>query len=76
MRSANREGNPKAMLAIGICFMGAGVALSLALRDRGTAVPGIGLISLGLVFFAVGAGAQRKAESGKSGEDEDERPPA
>ena len=64
------------MLGVGVCFMGAGVALSLSLRESGSAPVGIGLISLGVVFFAIGAGAKRKAELGKSGGDEDERPPA
>ena len=75
MPRKTREADPRAMLAIGVCFMGSGVALSLALRESGAAPVGIGLISLGLVFFAIGAGAKRKAESGESGGD-DGRPPA
>ena len=71
-----READPRAMLAVGVCFMGAGVALSLALRKSGSAPGGIGLIGLGLVFFAIGAGARRKAELGKSRGDEDDRSPS
>ena len=76
MPKRERETDPRAMLAVGVCFMGAGVALSLALRKSGSAPVGIGLISLGLIFFAIGAGAKRKAESRESGGDEDGRPPA
>jgi len=76
MSKKTRKANPRAMLAVGICFMGAGVALSLALRESGSAPVGIGLIGLGLVFFAIGAGAKRKAELDESGGDEDNLPPA
>ena len=76
MPREDRKGNPSAMIGVGICFMAAGVALSFALRESGSAPVGIGLISLGLIFFAVGAGAKRKAKPGESGGAEDERPPA
>ncbi len=78
MPGKKREVNPGAMIALGICFMGAGVAISAALRESGAAGvgSGAGLIGLGVVFLAVGAGAKRKAESGEAGSDEDERPPA
>ncbi len=76
MPRSSRNGDSHAMLAVGICFMGAGVALSLALRESGSAPVGIGLIGLGLVFFAIGAGAKRKADSGESGGSDDDRPPA
>ena len=76
MPKKTREADPRAMLAIGICFMGAGTALSLALRESGSAPVGIGLISLGVIFFAIGAGAKRKAELGKSGGEDKDRPPA
>ena len=76
MSKKTRKANPRAMLAVGICFMGAGVALSLALRESGSAPVGIGLIGLGLVFFAIGAGAKRKAELDESRGDEDNLPPA
>jgi len=71
-----RQGDSRAMLAVGLCFMGVGVALSLALRKSGSAPVGIGLMGLSLVFFAIGAGAKREAELGESGDDDEKRPPA
>ena len=76
MPRKTRDADPRAMLAIGICFMGGGVALSLALRESGSAPVGIGLISLGVIFLAIGAGAKRKAEADKSGGEDGDRPPA
>jgi hypothetical protein len=56
--------------------MGAGVAMSLALRESGSAPVGIGLIGLGLVFFAIGAGARRKEDADGSERHDDDQPPA
>lgn len=75
MPGKKREVNPSAMIAVGICFMGAGTALTAALRGRGTPGAGVGLISLGVILLAIGAGAKRKAESGESGGDKECRPP-
>ena len=75
---ANRKGkmNPVAFIAMGVCFMGAGVALSISLHARGASGSGTGLIGLGVIFFIVGMAKKRKAESGEQGVDDEGRPPA
>lgn len=65
MSSRKREVNPQATMAIGVCFMGAGVAISLALSTRGVHGAGVGLIGMGVIFLAIGAGARRRAEQGE-----------
>jgi hypothetical protein len=70
----NREKNPIAFIAIGVCFIGAGVALSAALHSRGGSVVGIGLIGVGVTFLIIGVTQKRKLESGESAGDEEDRP--
>jgi hypothetical protein len=74
MSSKKREVSPQAMMAIGVCFMGVGVAISLALSTRGVHGAGVGMISMGVIFLAIGAGAARKAESKKEQGDDGDRP--
>ena len=66
--------NPTAFIAIGVCFMGAGVALSAALHSSGGSAVGIGLIGVGVAFLIIGATQKRKLESGKSAGDQENRP--
>jgi hypothetical protein len=70
----NREKNPIAFIAIGVCFMGAGVALSAALHAKGASAVGIGLIGVGVAFLIIGVTQKRKLESGESAGDEEDRP--
>jgi tellurite resistance protein TehA-like permease len=60
MPKNNQKPNPTAFIAIGICFMGAGVALSAALSSRGAPVIGIGLIGVGVMFLLIGVSQKRK----------------
>ncbi|MBN1507498.1 MAG: hypothetical protein JW955_11665 [Sedimentisphaerales bacterium] len=76
MPGKNREKNPIAFIAIGVCFMGAGVALSAALHSKGASAVGIGLIGVGVAFLIVGATQKRKLESGESAGDKEGRPRA
>jgi mannose/fructose/N-acetylgalactosamine-specific phosphotransferase system component IIC len=70
----NHQRNPIAFIAIGVCFMGAGVALSAALHSRGVSAVGIGIIGVGVAFLIIGVAQKRKLESGKSAGDEKDRP--
>jgi len=76
MPEKDRPSDPRVLLSVGICFMGAGLALSFALRESGRAPVGIGLISLGLIFFAIGAGGIRSQKSDESSDDDGQRPHA
>jgi hypothetical protein len=68
--------NPGAFIGIGVCFMGAGIALSASLRESGAAGSGVGLLGLGVIFLILGLAQKRKLDSGESASDEDDRPPA
>jgi hypothetical protein len=70
----NRQKNAIAFIAIGVCFMGAGVALSAALHSRGAPVVGVGLIGVGVAFLIIGVTQKRKLDSGESAGDEEDRP--
>lgn len=56
--------------------MGAGIALSASLGEGGPGGVGVGLLGLGVVFLVLGLTQKKKVESGKLGDDEDERPHA
>jgi hypothetical protein len=60
MDNKNRKTNPRAFLAVGVCFMGAGVALGASLYSRGGYGVGIGLLGIGVVFLIIGAAQLRK----------------
>jgi hypothetical protein len=57
--------NPNAFIAIGVCYMGAGVTLGIALQSKGTfgSWIGLGLIGVGVVFLVMGALQKRKSNS-------------
>ena len=76
MPGRNREVNPTAFIGIGVCFMGAGVALSAALTRNGAGGVGIGLIGVGVVFLIIGLARKREVESGQTPGEDDDRPPA
>jgi hypothetical protein len=61
MLDDDRKPTPTAFIAIGVCFLGAGVALTTALSSRGASGAGIGLIGIGVVFLIVGAVRRRRA---------------
>ena len=65
MDRQNQKTNPVALIAIGVCFMGAGVTMSVALQSRGSAGIGLALIGVGVMFLLIGAGQMRKKRSGK-----------
>ena len=48
--------NPKGMIAVGICFMGAGVAISSSANNSA----GYGLVALGFIFMIVGFSNKKK----------------
>jgi hypothetical protein len=74
MQNKKKEKNPATFIAIGVCFMGSGVALSLALHARGAAGAGTGLIGMGVIFFLIGMAQKRKMESGESDTEDQGRP--
>ena len=74
MAERNNEPNPMALIAVGICFIGSGVAISAALHLRGGSGAGIGLIGMGVVFLVIGITRKRKLESEKSNEGRKARP--
>jgi hypothetical protein len=76
MAGSNRDLNPNAFMGAGVCLMGSGVALTVALRQGGAAAVGISLISLGVIFAILGYTKKREFESRDSAGEDDDRPPA
>ncbi|GEM_PF-5110185 len=70
MTGKKRRKNPVAFIAVGVCFMGAGVALSIAQHATDASGVGTGIIGLGVIFFIVGIARKRKVESGEPGVDD------
>jgi hypothetical protein len=62
MSEKKRETNPAAFIAIGVCFLGAGVTLSIALQSRGAAGIGLALIGVGVMFLILGAAKRQKTQ--------------
>lgn len=58
--SGKKEINPTAFIAVGVCFIGAGLTLSIALESEGASVIGLALIGLGVVYVLLGASRRRK----------------
>lgn len=71
---ADQKLNPEAFIGIGVCFMGAGIAITAALRDSVVGA-GMGLFGLGVVFLILGITKRKQAKARESGGD-DGRPPA
>ncbi|MBE0685977.1 MAG: hypothetical protein IH585_08250 [Anaerolineaceae bacterium] len=72
MSGKNRKANPNAFIAIGVCYMGAGVALSAALQSKGASAIGIALVGVGIAFIVIGIVNRQKGQSGQQkGEDRD-----
>lgn len=61
--------NPRAMIAIGVCFIGAGVAFSAALHAGGASGAGTVLIGVGVIFMLIGVGHMRRAQSKEQKDD-------
>ena len=78
MSDRKPQQNPAAFLPIGLCFLGAGIAIGLPAMVAGNAIAGVGagLMGLGVIFLLLGLSQKKKAESGRMVGDEDERPPA
>ena len=66
MQKKRRRSNPVAFIAIGVCYIGAGVALGAALQERGGFVIGVALVGIGVVFVVLGAVRKRKTDKGGS----------
>ncbi|MFC2095566.1 hypothetical protein ACFLSW_03920 [Candidatus Bipolaricaulota bacterium] len=75
MPSESREANPMAFLTVGLCLVGAGVAMGVALMSRGAGSLGLVLIACGVCFVAIGFGKKRAAESSEAGGEESDLPP-
>ena len=76
MPGRKRDFNPTAFIGVGVCFMGSGVALSLALLEQGTGAVGISLIGLGAVFLILGVNKKRELKSRSEGGEDHSGPPA
>ena len=70
MSSKSNNINPTAFIAIGICFMGAGVTLGITLNSAGVSGVGIGLIGVGVMFLLIGVAQKRKIQQRKIEDDE------
>ena len=70
MSSKSNNINPTAFIAIGICFMGAGVTLGITLNSEGVSGVGIGLIGVGVMFLLIGVAQKRKIQQRKIEDDE------
>lgn len=57
--------NPTAFIAIGICYMGAGVALGAALQSNSGPVIGISLVGIGIMFLVIGIVNRKNPQSGE-----------
>ncbi|MBD3336817.1 MAG: hypothetical protein GF355_14995 [Candidatus Eisenbacteria bacterium] len=75
MSSREKKANPQAFIGAGVCFLGAGIAITFALRDS-IAGAGMGLFGLGVVFLVTGVTLKRKQESGGAERDRAGRPPS
>jgi hypothetical protein len=64
MENEGRKRKPGALIAMGICFIGAGGALVTALSHQGAHSTGIGLVGVGVVLLALGL--RMKREEGKA----------
>jgi hypothetical protein len=71
MSDENRKVNPNAFIAIGVCFMGAGVTLGIALGSTGASKVGIPIVAIGVIFLVIGATRRGKMQS-KNNKDEEQ----
>lgn len=55
MKNKNQKVNYKALIAVGITFIGSGITFMIAINP----MIGVGLISVGVVFVIVGARKQK-----------------
>ena len=69
-----RKTDPRTFIGIGVCFMGAGIALSAALRGSGSVGVGPGLLGLGVICTLTGVAQKRKLESSQEPNHEDDPP--
>ena len=63
MPRQGRKVNAAAFIAIGVCFMGAGVAIGAALMRSGGGEAGVALIAVGVLFLLIGVARKRNAAS-------------
>ncbi len=72
MSSKKLKVNPTAFIAIGICYLGAGVALGAALKSEDASVIGIALVGVGIAFMVIGIVNRQKGQSGQQKGDDRE----
>jgi hypothetical protein len=60
MSGKKKKVNPTAFIAIGICYIGAGVALSAALETDSGPVIGIAITGIGIIFLVIGIVNRKK----------------
>ncbi len=60
MSGKKQKVNPTAFIAIGICYIGAGVALGAALESNSGPVIGIAITGIGIIFLVLGIVNRKK----------------
>jgi hypothetical protein len=60
MSGEKKKVNPTAFIAIGICYIGAGVALGAALETDSGPVIGIAITGIGIIFLVIGIVNRKK----------------
>ncbi len=63
MFGKKRRSNPTAFIAIGICYIGAGIALGVALENDGSTAIGISITAIGIIFVILGVVNRQKGSS-------------
>lgn len=63
MSGKKRTTNPTAFIAIGICYIGAGIALGTALENDGASAIGISITAIGIIFLVLGIVNRQKGTS-------------
>ncbi|MBD3367164.1 MAG: hypothetical protein GF405_03175 [Candidatus Eisenbacteria bacterium] len=68
--SDDKRALPVVFIALGISFLGVGVAMSAALAQSGLPMAGMGMFGLGIVFIVLGVAKRREARRQNGDEDE------
>ena len=70
MPGEKKKTNPNAFIAIGVCYIGAGIALGTALEAGSGSVIGISITTIGIVFLVLGIVNKRKTSSSTTNQEE------